>query len=921
MRITKILVVLILSFQWVFSQEKSVNVTLSFEDIKIEKVLQNLENITEYKFFYILDWLGDTSVSGDYKNVPIDKVLEDIFKNTQMNFYIDDKSNIILTQNNIIHDKLPNDFFVVKQDSVIEESLDKETAINPIFYEDDTLDDDIEIIRIGKENKRSSLKSFVLTGNIKNNSTGEPIINAAILVKGNNTGTTTDSKGNYEITLATGINTLQISALGKGNVEKTIIIYNNGELNFTLNDDFESLDEVLIEANRDRNVVKAVTGLSLIDVEEIKNIPLVLGERDILRVAIALPGITNAGEGASGYNVRGGKTDQNLILLDNSVVYNPSHFFGIFSALNPFTSKTASIYKGSIPAEFGGRLSSVFDIKTKDGNTNKFSGEASIGAVMSNLTLELPIIKNKSSLLIGGRSTYSNWVLKALDDESLNNSKASFYDIVVKYHHKLNKNNSIKTTAYMSKDDFSITSDSLYSYNNKLFSFDWGHKFDDKNSSNIILAKSQYEFKINYKDSTNSGFDLGYKIDETELKLKMKYNHSDAHKFTYGLSSKLYAVNPGSRVPIGLDSRFVSVNIPKERGLESAVFISDNFTVNDKLLIDAGLRYSHYLSLGESTQRVYALNEPKVEGTLIENAYYKKNEVIKQYGGLEARISLRYFLMPDFSVKASFNNNIQYIHTLSNNTTVSPTDTWKLSDLNIKPQSVNQYSLGFYKNLKDNAYEISVEGYYKEANNILDYKVGANLLLNETIEREVLQGKGKAYGVEFLIKKDKGKFNGWIGYTYSKSLNKFKSEFLSESINNGNYFPSNYDKPHDVSIVTNYKITNRYSISTNFVYQTGRPVTYPIGKYVLNDTEYVVYSERNKFRIPDYYRLDVSFNVEGNHKIKKFAHSFWNLSIYNVLGRNNPYSVFFVTDEGRVKAYKSSIFSIPIPTITYNFKF
>jgi len=920
MRITKIVLVLIFSFQSVFSQEKLVDITLYFEDVKIENVIQRIEALTDYKFFYISDWLGDSVVSGDYKNVSINKLLNDIFRNTPINFYIDASSNIILTQNNIIHDKLPDDFFVIKEKSTAAESEDKNIS-NPIFYKDDALVKDNDIVRIGKENRLSSLKSFVLIGNIINEETNEPISNAAILVKENNTGTTTDKNGDYEIMLKTGINTLEVSALGKGKIEKTVIIYNNGKLNFTLNDDFESLDEVVIEANRDRNVVKAVTGISLIDIEEIKNIPLVMGERDILRVAIALPGITNAGEGASGYNVRGGKTDQNLILLDNSVVYNPSHFFGIFSALNPFTSKTASIYKGSIPAEFGGRLSSVFDIKTKDGNTNKFSGEASIGAVMSNLTLELPVVKEKSSLLVGGRSTYSNWILKTLDDESLNNSKASFYDVVVKYHHKINKNNTIKTTAYMSNDDFSITSDSLYSYNNKLFSFDWDHKFDNKNSSNIILAKSQYEFNINYKDSINNGFDLGYKIDETELKLKMKYNHSDAHKFTYGVSSKLYEVNPGNRNPIGMDSRFVRVNIPKERGLESAVFLSDNFTVNEKLLIDAGLRYSHYMSLGESTQRVYAENQPKVEGTLIDNVSYKKNEVIKQYGGFEARVSMRYFLLPDFSVKASYNNNIQYIHTLSNNTTVSPTDTWKLSDLNIKPQSVDQYSLGFYKNLKDDTYELSVEGYYKKSDNILDYKVGADLLLNETIEREVLQGEGKAYGVEFLIKKDKGKFNGWIGYTYSRSLNKFKSEFISENINNGNYFSSNYDKPHDLSIVTNYKITNRYSVSTNFVYQTGRPVTYPTGKYVLNNTEYVVYSERNKFRIPDYYRLDVSFNVEGNHKIKKFAHSFWNLSIYNVLGRNNPYSVFFVTDEGRVKAYKSSIFSIPIPTITYNFKF
>jgi hypothetical protein len=922
MKTNKVLLILFLCFQSILAQEKTNNISLSFKDAKIETVLLNVEESTNYKFFYMVEWLGDYKVSGNYKNVSIGIILEDIFKNTPINFYVYDNLNVFLTQNNIIYDKLPDDFFIVNKANIIEEEGDDKNALTPIFYEQNTLNkNNSEIIRIGKENKGTSGKSFTLIGMVKHGTTGDPISNATILVKENNKGTTTNNIGLYEITLVSGLNTIEVSALGKGKLIKTIVIYNNGELNFILNDDFESLDEVVLEVNRDRNVEKAITGVTLIDVAKIKNIPLVLGERDILRVATTLPGITTAGEGASGYNVRGGKTDQNLILLDNTVVYNPSHFFGIFSALNPFTSKAANIYKGSIPAEYGGRLSSVFEIKTKDGNTDKFSGEVSIGAVMSNLTLELPIVKEKSSLLLGGRSTYSNWILKSLDDESLNKSKASFYDIIAKYHHKVNKNNVVRSTVYVSNDNFSITSDSLYSYSNKLVSLDWEHRFDKKNSINLILAKSQYEFNINYEDDLKVGFDLGYKIDETELKLKMKYLNSDAHKFIYGLSSKLYVVNPGSRDPIGIDSRFVGVIIPKERGLESAIFISDNFTVNDKLLIDAGFRYSYYLSLGESSQRVYAENVPKGEGTLIDNLEFKKNEVIKRYGGFEARVSARYFLYQDFSVKASYNNNIQYIHTLSNNTTVSPTDTWKLSDLNIKPQSASQYSLGFYKNFKEDIYELSIEGYYKKLENILDYKVGAKLLLNEAIEREVLQGEGKAYGVELLIKKNRGRLNGWLGYSYSRSLNKFDSEFGSEIINQGEFFSSNYDKPHDFSLVTNYKITNRYSVSANFVYQTGRPVTYPTGKYVLNNTEYVVYSDRNKFRIPDYYRLDVSFNVEGNHKIKKFAHSFWNLSIYNLLGRNNPYSVFFVTEDSRIKAYKSSIFSIPIPTITYNFKF
>jgi hypothetical protein len=306
---------------------------------------------------------------------------------------------------------------------------------------------------------------------------------------------------------------------------------------------------------------------------------------------------------------------------------------------------------------------------------------------------------------------------------------------------------------------------------------------------------------------------------------------------------------------------------------------------------------------------------------LIGEKKYGNNEVVETYGGIEFRLSGRYFLGEDLSVKVGYNNIYQYIHTLSNNTTVSPTDTWKLSDSNIKPQRSQQFTAGIFKNINANMYELSLEGYYKRTNNILDYKVGANLLLNETIETDVLQGVGKAYGVELLLKKNTGRLNGWFGYTYSRSFNKLDSEFAEEKINNGEYFPSNFDKPHDFSLVANYKLTQRFSLSTNFAYQTGRPVTYPIGSYVVNGSERVFYSDRNKFRIPDYYRLDIGLNIEGNHKIKKFAHSFWNLSIYNVLGRNNPYSVFFVSEDGRIKAYKSSIFSIPIPTITYNFKF
>ena len=742
-----------------------------------------------------------------------------------------------------------------------------------------------------------------------------------IITKDKKINTLTNNNGYYSIRLPYGVNFIETKGLGLTSSKKRVIMYSNGTLNFSLRDDIELLDEIIIEANKDKNVKSAVTGVLQIKTKEIKTIPLVLGERDILKVATTLPGIKTAGEGASGYNVRGGKEDQNLILLDNGVIYNPSHFFGIFSALNPFTSGDVNIYKGNIPSEFGGRLSSVFDIKTKDANLEKLAGEASIGPVTSNITIETPIVKNKSSLMVGARGTYSGWILKSLDDEALKKSEASFYDAVGKFSHKINDKNTIEATGYYSKDKFSITSDSLFSYSNRLMSIKWNHTFNEKNLGDLIISNSQYKFNIEYEGNFDGNFNLGYKVNETELKLRMKYLMNKKHKFDYGISTKLYGVNPGSINAIGSESIVEDLIIPKEKALESAIFISDNFEVNDKLQLSLGMRYSFFASLGESEQNIYQDNLPRNAGTLVETKTFGKNEVIKTYGGPEFRASARYFLGTDLSVKGSVNTTYQYIHTLSNNTTLSPTDTWKLSDLNIKPQQATQFSLGFYKNFDGNNYEFSVEGYYKKSKNILDYKVGADLLLNETIETEVLQGEGKAYGVEFLMRKNKGRLNGWLGYTYSRSLIKLASEFPEEQINNGLFFASNFDKPHDVSLVANYKLTKRFSLSTNFTYQTGRPVTFPTGKYFLNGVERVLYSNRNEFRIPDYYRLDLGLNIEGNHKIKKLAHSFWNISVYNVLGRNNPYSVFFVTESGKIQAYQSSIFSIPVPTITYNLKF
>ncbi|MGH2664907.1 TonB-dependent receptor [Flavobacterium sp.] len=909
--------------QLLFSQDNDDKITIEYSNASRKSVLEKIESLTDYTFYFDEKWLEaeNSLISGTYKDEKISTVLDAVFSSTNLNFFID-KNKIILTKNSIVYDKLPANYF-----------RDQENAANPVtvskpvfFQQYDSIKSGNEkegntITLVGKETANQEVDLYTLSGYVKNSKTGELLPDVTIRIKNSKFSTSSNQEGYYILQLPAGVNIVETESLNHKKTSRKIMVYSNGKLDLAITEKINQLDEVVVKGKKNKTIRTAITGVTTIEAEGIKNIPLVLGERDVLKIALTIPGIKTAGEGSAGFNVRGGKEDQNLILLDNATIYNPAHFFGFFSAINPYTTSKVDIYKGGIPSEFGGRLSSVFDITSKNGNMQKFAGEGGIGPVTSNLAISTPIVKDKSSLLIGGRATYSDWILKNLKDEKLKKSEATFYDLFAKYNHNINLNNSIETTLYYSKDAYSITSDSLYKYSNRLVSLKWKHTFNQKNRGELNFTNSEYKFGIDY-DSTNlNAFDFGYKINESQVVLKLSHLYNEKHKFTYGLSSKLYGINPGTLDPKKEESLLAPVDIDKERGLESAVFISDNFKVTQKLLLDIGVRYSVFTALGASTQRIYQEGLPLSDATVVEEKEFGKNKAIKTFGGFEPRFALRYMLTDDFSVKAGYDKTFQYIHLLSSNTTQSPTDTWKLSDLNVKPQSGHQFSLGLFKTIDYEDLELSLEGYYKKSNDILDYKVGAELLLNENIETELLQGKGKSYGIEFLVRKSAGRLNGWVGYTYSRSFVKLDSQFNEEKVNNGEYFAANFDKPHDVSAVLNYKFTKRYSFSANFVYQTGRPITYPIGKYMYGGAEYTLYSDRNKFRIPDYYRLDVGLNIEGNHKIKKLAHSFWNISVYNLFGRNNPYSVYFVTEGGKVKAYKTSIFGIPVPTITYNFKF
>lgn len=886
------------------------NLSVEFNNLTAKQAIEKIESISNYKFYFEENWLENIIISKKFEQEKIETILKSIFQETNLNFFVDN-NKIILTQNIYIQNKLPDNFFKTKNTN------NSETSVINKFQNDENL------TLIGKETEDiKNSDTYIISGKIKNLKNNSPVANATIKIKNKTISTTTNENGVFTINVPYGENTIEVEAQGFIKTSKKVIVFSDGKLDLDLSERINQLKEVVVRGKRNKPTRAAITGVTTLEAEGIKSIPVVFGERDILKAALTIPGIKTAGEGSAGFNVRGGKEDQNLILLDNATIYNPAHFFGFFSALNPYTTNKIDIYKGGIPSYFGGRLSSVFDISSKNGNLEKISGEGGIGPVTSNLSISTPIVKNKASLLIGGRGTYSDWILKQLKDERLKKSQASFYDLIAKYKHIINKNNDLEATLYFSNDKYSISSDSLFSYKNKAASILWKHSFNDKLKSELNITSSDYEFNVDYNPEMNiKSFNFNFKISELQTTLKLNHTLNEKHKLTYGVSSKLYNINPGSLTPLSNESILKKADIQKEKGLESAAFITDNYKLNKKLMIDLGLRFSTFMPLGSSTQRIYEEGLPISESTLINEKNFGQNETIKTFTGLEPRIALKYNFNDNLYIKAGYDKSFQYIHLLSNNTTQSPTDTWKLSDLNVKPQSGEQFSLGIFKNLDYKDLELSVEGYYKKSQNVLDYKVGSNLILNNKLETVLLQGEGKSYGLEVLIKKQTGKLNGWIGYTYSRSLLKLDSNFNEEKVNNGEYFASNFDKPHDFSAVLNYKFTKRYSLSANFIYQTGRPITYPIGKYTFANSEYTLYSDRNKFRIPDYYRLDIGINIEGNHKIKKLAHSFWNISIYNVLGRNNPYSIFFVTTNGQVKGYKTSIFNIPIPTITYNFKF
>jgi hypothetical protein len=891
-----------------------------FNNAPFSKFIESIESQSTYRFYYNSAETDSLTVTVTASNQPLEEVLSNALKPLEIHFSIDARKNVFITRTRQISTLLPYDFFNVGVSTKPRET----NTFDYSEYEKQEKKKKIAETKLFSVGDRNSVVqgNATLAGNITDAATGEPVIGATVFIERPIIGVSTDQFGYYSITIPRGRHELKISSVGMKATQRQIFLYSSGKLDIELDQDVTPLKEVVVESQAEARLTNVQMGIEKLDIQTMKQIPLALGETDVMKVVMTLPGVQTVGEGTVGLNVRGGATNQNLILLNDAVVYNPSHLFGFFSTFNPDVLKNVELYKSGIKAEYGGRLSSVLDVHTREGNTKKLSGSGGISPITGRLSLEGPIVKDKTSFILGGRSTYSNWLLRRLNDPSLQKNKGSFYDITAGLTHKFDENNSLYLSGYLSNDLFSLGSDTSYSYSDRNASVKWKHIFNNRLVGVATGAVSHYKNTLSSDKNPVSAFDMNFSVKQYNAKVDFSYFLDAKHTVDAGLSAVRYGISPGEFRPRGSESIATKDIIEHEDGLETAVYISDNFEVNQKLTLYAGLRYSFYQFLGPKTVNIYADGLPRETANIIETVKYGNGERVASYHGPEPRVSIRYSVNETFSVKGSFNRMRQYIQMLSNTTAITPTDIWKLTDNYVKPQVGDQYSVGIYKNFKGkNLIETSVEGYYKVMENTIDYKNGSVLLLNHHIETDVLPAKGIAYGIEFLVKKNTGKINGWMSYTYSRSFLETQGKFPNETVNGGKRYPGNFDKPHAVNFIGNYKFSRRFNFSLNLIYATGRPITLPVVKYVIDGTPRVQYAERNSDRIPNYFRSDISLNFEGNHKIKKLAHSSWTFALYNVTGRANAYSIFFRSENGQVKGYKLSIFARPIPTITYNFKF
>jgi hypothetical protein len=778
-----------------------------------------------------------------------------------------------------------------------------------------------------------SLNSFTqekqtISGSVYDANNNETLIGVSIYIPEINSGTTTNEYGFYSITLPTGIYKVQVSYLGFTSIVETINLSEKITKNFKLTEEAESLNEIVIEGNIEKlNVRTPQMSVNKLTAATIKQIPVVLGEADIIKALLLLPGVTSAGEGASGFNVRGGAADQNLILLDEAIVFNSSHLLGFFSVFNPDVIKDVKLYKGGIPARFGGRLSSVLDIYQKEGNSKDFNLTGGIGLVSSRLLAEGPIVKEKSSFIVGGRASYAHLFLPLFD----NDNKAYFYDLNSKINYRFNDNNNVFLSTYFGKDVFGISDNFVNKYGNTVVNLRWNHLFSDKIFSNLSAIYSDYFYGL-ILDFV--GFEWNSGITNFNLKYDFTHYLNNNFKLSYGINNIYIKFNPGEIVPNRSDSGIQSEKLIDKYANEFAAYLEAEHSINDKLTLQYGARFSNFTRLGQDEINVYTNDNPVIYNSqfkkyesakAIATESYKRSDVLASFNNFEPRISLSYLLDNQTSFKLSYNRMAQYLHLLSNTASPTPLDVWAPSGKFIKPQLLDQFAAGYFKSIKNGDYSLETEIFYKDIQNRIDYINGANLVANNEIETIILNGQARAYGLEVLFKKNEGNFKGWFAYTLSKSEQKTQGRTANEpGINQGEWYNTPYDKTHDISLNISYELSKKWLFNANFLFQTGQPTNYPVGQYEVQGLNVPIYNDntRNADRLPAYHRLDISATLTPESNKNRKWQAEWVFGIYNLYGRQNAASINFRQNREtfRNEAIQTSIFGL-VPSVTYNFKF
>lgn len=812
----------------------------------------------------------------------------------------------------------------------VEKLSEKGLIIVPVSSENySATEENAGYYRIGDIMNYGSKNSAHVKGQVINGSTGESIIGAKVQFTDLKRSFETDRNGKFSANIPVGEHNIKVSYPGFEENELKAKVFSDGDLNIEMFIKNIMLDEVSVTSVKvDQYYRRTKMSVMNFDVKTIKELPSNLGEKDVIKAMSLLPGVQTTGEFGAGFNVRGGSSDQNLVLMEDVPVFNTSHLFGLTSIVNPDGISDATLYKGGIPAIYGERASSILSIQMDNDQVKKAQVKGGIGLINSRLSVDIPI-KDKLTISLGGRTSYSDWMLKRIPDVDLSKSSAGFSDYNAFISYNISRRDKLTLFAYASTDNFSIAGMHNYSYGNLLGSVSYSHRFSGKLFSQISAGFSNYEARLTERDTLKPA--NAYKTYNSLLYRSLKWNWiykpHEQHIFTFGANAIFYDILPGKISPSGDDSQVHPEQVPQEHGLEWAVFAGNDFKLNSRMSMELGLRYSGFMLLGESVVYNYKNGEPRLESTILDSVFYQKGTIVSKKGGIEPRVSFRYNINVNSSIRLSYNRINQYVNLISGTSVATPTDLWKLSDIYTKPLINDQVAFGYFRDFSNKDYETSVEVYFKNYQNVIDYKNGAQLFLSKHIETELIEAEGKSFGVELYGKKNAGKLTGWVSYTISKSIRRTISDNPLEQINKNNWFPDNLDRLHNLVINATYGFNKRWKVGATFTYNTGRPVTLPEIKYNIKDYQIAYYSDRNKYKMPDYHRLDLSVSRYESLKLKKKWKGYWTFSIINVYGQKNAYSLFYQRDrspfnfEGRSALYKLFIIGRPLPTFTYNFVF